>query len=152
MILIQVRQIHLIGLLLSKSSLPVKEQITDIETASEMLKIFSVVTKELSAYPSLLRPIDEQLYKDWVKVFDFADQILSSLEPSGRLHSYVNQFRSVWVDLGTEFGYLAKLQEHREQNVCMYAGCIRHSVCDVEQLACGECLSAQYCGIWCQQA
>ncbi|KAF8600532.1 hypothetical protein BDV93DRAFT_525411 [Ceratobasidium sp. AG-I] len=129
-----------------------KELSSEQEAASQMLLLFSDLANRLSACSALLRPIDQKSYEDWVRVFDFAGQLLYTFKPGGPLHTYVNQFVSVWVELGTAFGYLTKLQEHRQRNWCLYGGCSGHSVCGVEQLVCGDCLSALYCSSWCQRA
>ena len=107
----------------------------------------------LKHYSSLTRPLVEQSYRDWAKVLDIKNQILSRSEPNGRGGLYTEILIMVWRELGGAFGYLQELKLRQARIGCKYNRCPgSDSVRCIEQLVCGECLECPYCSVRCQKA
>lgn len=121
--------------------------------ARDGLKIVRNLVEALKHYPSLIKPMIEEPYRDWVKVFDFSCQMFAGSEPGDLVHVYGMQCLSAWVKLGEAFGYFAEMQRRHQQITCVYDRCTgSDAVRGTEQLVCGECGRVGYCSARCQRA
>lgn len=126
------------------------------EIVRDGFKIVGDLANALKHYSSLTKPLVEQSYRDWVKVYDVIYQTATRLKPNpqSRACLYAEICMMVWSEeLGNAFGYTRELQNRSARMGCDYDRCSgSNKVRGIEQLVCGECPQYRYCGIRCQQS
>ncbi|KAF8600523.1 hypothetical protein BDV93DRAFT_264467 [Ceratobasidium sp. AG-I] len=125
----------------------------EAKTSRDGLKVIIEFINTLKYYPFFTRPLVEQSYRDWVKVFDFNCQSFAAADPNSLMYMYTELCIRVWSNLGEAFGYFQEFETRRSQMSCEYDRCVgSDNVQGVEQLGCGECVNIGYCSIRCQRA